>query len=55
VPWLSVKGQQKMMADFVVVIGIAFVLGTWQNNQPPDVPLPHNNHKRDPQKECYTH
>jgi len=55
VPWLLVEGQQKMMADFVVVIGIASVPRTWQNKQLPDVPLSHNNHKRDPQKECCTH
>jgi hypothetical protein len=28
-----------MLADFTVVIGIAFALETWQNRQIPDVPL----------------
>jgi hypothetical protein len=37
-----------MLVDFAVVIGIIFVLGTWQNKQLFDVPLSHNNHKRDP-------
>jgi len=55
VPWLLVKGQWKMLANFAVVIGVASVLGTWQNRQIPDVPLFHNNHKRDLQKECCTH
>jgi hypothetical protein len=47
-PWLLVEGQRKMQADFAVVIGVASALGTWQNKQIPDVPLSHNNHKRDP-------
>jgi len=55
VPWLLVKGQWKMLADFAVVIGVAFVPGTWQNKQLPDDLLSHNNQKRDPQKECCTH
>jgi hypothetical protein len=33
VPWLLVEGQQKMLANFVVVIGVIFVLGTQQNKQ----------------------
>jgi hypothetical protein len=37
-----------MLADFAVVIGATFVLGTWQNKQFFDVPLSHNNHERDP-------
>jgi hypothetical protein len=49
--WLLVKGQRKMLANFVMVIRVTFVLGTWQNKQLPDVPLSHNNHKRDPQNE----
>jgi len=53
--WLLVEGQWKMLADFIVVIKVAFVSGTWQNKQLPDVPLSHNNHKRDPRKECYIH
>jgi len=55
VAWLLVEGQQKMLVDFTVVIGVAFVSGTWQNKQIPDVPLSHNNHKKDPWKECYIH
>jgi hypothetical protein len=35
-----------MLVDFVVVIKVAYVLGTWQNKQLPDVPLSHNNHKK---------
>jgi hypothetical protein len=31
VPWLLVKGWQKMLADFAVIIRVAFVPGTWQN------------------------
>jgi hypothetical protein len=31
VPWLLVEGQWKMLADFVMVIIVAFVQGTWQN------------------------
>jgi hypothetical protein len=53
--WLLVKGQWKMLADFAVVIGVAFVSGTWQNRQLLDVLLFHNNHKTDPLKECYIH
>jgi hypothetical protein len=30
-------------------------MGTWQNRQILDVPFSHNNHKRDPRKECCTH
>ncbi len=37
-PWLLVEGQRKMLADFAVVIGVIFALGTWQNRQLPDVP-----------------
>jgi hypothetical protein len=44
-----------MLADFAVVIRVALVLGTWQNKQLFDVRLSHNNHKRDPQKEFFTH
>jgi hypothetical protein len=44
-----------MLVDFVVVIGIFFVSGTWQNKELLDVPLSHNNHKRDPWKECCIH
>ncbi len=44
-----------MLVDFSVVIKIVSVPGTWQNRQIPDVPLSHNNDKRDPQKECCTH
>jgi hypothetical protein len=55
VPWLLVEGQRKMLADFTVLIGVASALETWQKRQIPDVPLSHNNHKRDPQKECCTH
>jgi len=55
VPWLLVEGQRKMLADFDVVIGVVFIPGTWQNRQIPNVPLSHNNHKRDPRKECCTH
>jgi hypothetical protein len=52
VVWLLVEGQRKMMGDFVVVIIIAYVPRTWQNKQLIDVPISHNNHKRDPYKEC---
>jgi hypothetical protein len=55
VPWLLVEGQEKMLADFAVVIRVVFVLGTWQNKQFHDVPLSYNNHRRDPRKECCTH
>jgi hypothetical protein len=44
-----------MLVDFTVVIRIASVSGTCQNKQLLDVFLSHNNHKRDPQKECYNH
>jgi hypothetical protein len=54
-PWLLVEGQWKMLANFAMVIGVASIPRTWQNKQLPDVPLSHNNHKRDPQKECCTH
>jgi hypothetical protein len=27
VPWLLVKGQRKMLVDFVMVIGVTSVLG----------------------------
>ncbi len=54
-PWLLVEGHRKMLADFAVVIEVSFALGTWQNRQLPDVPLSHNNHTRDPRKECFTH
>jgi hypothetical protein len=30
VPWLLVEGQRKMLADFAMVIKVAFVLKTWQ-------------------------
>jgi hypothetical protein len=48
VPWLLVEGQQKMLLNFAMVIGIASVSGTWQNKQLPNVPLSHNNHKKNP-------
>jgi hypothetical protein len=44
-----------MLADFVVVIEVVSVPGTWQNKKISDVPLSHNNHKRDPRKECCIH
>jgi hypothetical protein len=50
-----VEGQQKMLVDFAMVIEVAFVSRTWQNKQLPDVIFSHNNHKRDPQKEFFTH
>jgi hypothetical protein len=53
--WLLIEGQRKMLANFAMVIEVAFVSGTWQNKQLLDVPPSHNNHKRDPWKECYTH
>jgi hypothetical protein len=31
VPWPLVEGQQKMLADIAMVIGVTFVLKTWQN------------------------
>jgi hypothetical protein len=52
VPWLLVQGQRKMLPNFVAVIEVTSVLGTWQNTQLLDVFLPHNNHKTDPRKEC---
>jgi hypothetical protein len=55
VPWLLVEGQQKMLTYFVVVIEVVSISRTWQNKQLLDVPLSHNNHKRDPHKECCTH
>jgi hypothetical protein len=48
--WLLVEGQQKMLADFTMVIEVAFVPETWQNKQLFDVPLSHNNHKRNYRK-----
>jgi hypothetical protein len=39
-----------MLVNFVVVIKVASILGTWQNKQLPDVLLSHNNHKKDPRK-----
>jgi len=54
-PWFLVEGQQKMLANFALVIGVVSIPGTWQNKQFLDVPLSHNNHKRDLRKECYTH
>ncbi len=44
-----------MLANFAVVIGVAFVSRTWQHKELLDVLFPHNNYKRDPQKECCTH
>jgi hypothetical protein len=55
VPWLLVEGQQKMLVHFVVVIGVASIPKTWQNKQLFDVLLSHNNHQRDPWKECCIH
>jgi hypothetical protein len=55
VPWCLVEGQWKVLGDFVMIIKVAFVLGAWQNKQFFDVPLSHNNHKKNPWKECYTH
>jgi hypothetical protein len=54
-PWLLVEGQGKMLVDFAVLIKVAFVLKTWQNKLLHDVPLSHNNHKRNPRKDCCTH
>ncbi len=54
-PWFLVQGQRKILADFVVVIIVTSILGTWQKKQLPNVRLSHNNHKRDPRKECCTH
>jgi len=31
VPWFLVMGQWKMLVDFVMVIKITSILGTWQN------------------------
>jgi len=53
--WFLIEGQWKMLADFAMVIEVAFVPRTWQNKQLFDVPLSHNNHKRNPCKECCTH
>jgi hypothetical protein len=39
-----------MLADFAVVIGVAFVPRIWPNKQLPDVHLSHDNHKRDPHR-----
>jgi hypothetical protein len=55
VPWLLVEGQGKMLVDFAVLIKVAFVLKTWQNKLLHDVLLSHNNHKRNPRKDCCTH
>jgi hypothetical protein len=55
VPWLLIKGQRKMLADFAMVIEVVSIPTTWQNKQLFDVPLSHNNHKRDLWKECCTH
>jgi hypothetical protein len=49
-PWHLVEGQHNMLANFAVIIGVAFVLGSWENKQLLDVPLSHNNHKRYSQK-----
>jgi len=40
-----------MLVDFAVVIRVVSVSETWQNKQIPNVPLFHNNHKRDPRNE----
>jgi hypothetical protein len=47
VPWFLVEGQQKILA-ITVVIKVVSIPKTWQNKQLPDVPLSHNNHKKDP-------
>ncbi len=52
---LLVEGQWKMLANFVRVVGVTSILGTWQNKQLSDVPFSHNNHKGDLRKECCTH
>jgi hypothetical protein len=44
-----------MLVDFIVVIGVVFVLGTWQNKKLFNVFFSHNNKKKDHQKECCTH
>jgi hypothetical protein len=38
-----------------MVIEVISVPGTWQNKQLLDIPISHNNHKRNPWKECCTH
>jgi hypothetical protein len=53
--WVLVKGHKKMLANFIMEIGVAFVPKTWQNKQLPYVPLSHNNHKKDPWKQCCIH
>jgi hypothetical protein len=53
-PWLLVEGQQKILANFAMVIEVASIPKTWQNKQLLDVPLFHNNHKRDLWKKCCT-
>jgi hypothetical protein len=54
-PWILVEGEQKMLANFTMVIKIASIPEDWQNKQLHDVDLSHNNHKKDPWKECYIH
>jgi hypothetical protein len=44
-----------MLADFAMVTRVASIPGTWQNKQLSNVSLLHNNHKRNPWKECCTH
>ncbi len=51
--WL--RGERKMLTNFAMVIEIASISGTWQNNQLLDFPLSHNYHKRNPQKDCCIH
>jgi hypothetical protein len=46
--WFLVEGQREMLVDFAMVIGVASVLGIWQNKLLLDDLLSHNNHKRDP-------
>ncbi len=48
------KGKRKASTpgEETKINTVAFVLGTWKNKQLHDVPLSHNNHKRDPRKEC---
>jgi len=48
VPWLLVEGQRKMLVNFAVVIEVVSVPGTCQNKQLLNVPLSHNNNKRNP-------
>ncbi len=55
VPWLLVQGHRKMLPDYAVVIEVVSISGTWQNIQLHDVPLSHNNHKRNLRKECCNH